>query len=128
MDRRSISAEGTRTAVNVTGLREARRSWSELEQCAARSRGLLSLEEVRASDRPAFFFDHGEHLLYVDGQLFDLREADAAWPPDSHPLPLPHAILESGVGIEFGWRHATDCRCSFCAQPAAPAAPTAAVA
>ena len=39
----------------------------------ARSRALLSLDEVRASNMPAYFYDYSEELLYLDGELFDLR-------------------------------------------------------
>ena len=70
---RPINARGRGTQVTTKGLREARRHWGEDGQRAARSRALLSLKEVRASGLPAFFFDHGEHLLYIDGELYDLR-------------------------------------------------------
>ena len=29
-------------------------------------------------------------------------------------MPLPHAILENGVGLEYGWRHIADCACPYC--------------
>jgi hypothetical protein len=104
--------------VSTEGLREARRNWTEHGERAARSRVLLSLEEVRASGLPAFFFDYDEHLLYLDGELFDLRDGDAAWQTGSRPSPLPRCILEDGVGIEHGWRHAGDCRCHVCSTRA----------
>ena len=104
--------------MSIQGLREVRRSLGEDGGHAARARALLSLEEVRASGLPAFFFDHGEHLLYMDGELFDLNDRDAAWQAGSHPRPLPRQILESGVGIELGWRHAADCRCRHCRKQA----------
>jgi hypothetical protein len=102
------------------GLRDARRNWSELGERAARSRTLLSLEEVRASGLPAFFFDYDEHLLYLDGELFDLRDGDAAWHTGSRPRPLPHNILEDGVDIDCGWRHSADCACRHCRNQALP--------
>jgi hypothetical protein len=104
--------------MSTNGLREARQNWSEHGERASRSRALLSLEEVRASHLPAFFFDYDEHLLYLDGDLFDLRGGDAAWQEASRPLPLPRHILEDGVGIEFGWRHQADCRCPYCGKHA----------
>jgi len=94
--------------------REARRNWNEFGERAARSRALLSLEEVRASGLPAFFFDYNEHLLYLDDELFDLSDGDGAWQSGPRPLPLPRHILEDGVGIDYGWRHAADCVCSSC--------------
>jgi len=100
--------------MSIRVVREVRRNWSEHGERAARSRALLSLEEVRASGLPAFFFDYDEHLLYLDGELFDLSDGDAAWQADSRPQPLPRYILEDGVGIEYGWRHAADCACRFC--------------
>ena len=100
--------------MSMQGLRDVRGSRGDNREPGARSRALLSLEEVRASGLPAFFFDHGEHLLYMDGELFDLRDGDAAWQAGSHPLPLPRQVLESGVGIELGWRHAADCACRYC--------------
>jgi len=114
--------------VTTKGLREARRHWGEDGQRAARSRALLSLKEVRASGLPAFFFDHGEHLLYIDGELYDLRDGDAAWQAGSHPRPLPRQILESGVGIELGWRHNADCECHYCWKRAPQEAARGAVA
>jgi len=79
-----------------------------------RSRARLSIEEVRESGLPAYFFDHGEHLLYLDGELYDLEERDAALRAGSQPRPLPHQILEDGVGVEYGWRHAAGCVCPHC--------------
>ena len=114
--------------MSMQGLREVRRSRGENRERAAHSRALLSLEEVRASGLPAFFFDHGEHLLYMDGELFDLHDRDAAWQAGSRPLPLPRQILESGVGIELGWRHAADCRCRYCGKRAPQETARAAVA
>ena len=97
-------------------LKEATRSGGDTAM-AARPRTLLSLEEVRESGRPAFFSDHGEHLLYQDGELFDLGDGDATWQAGSHPQPLPRQILVDGVGIEYGWRHSAGCACHFCAKP-----------
>jgi hypothetical protein len=100
--------------MKVTGLREALFNRGEQNEAAARSGVLLSLEDVRASGQPAFFLDHGEHLLFLDGELYDLRAEEGAVQPGSRPLPLPHNILESGVGIEFGWRHSPACACFYC--------------
>ena len=69
----------------------------------------LLLDEVRAAGLPAYFFDHGEQLVYLDGELYDLAAAD-----ETAPRPLAHTILESGVGIEFGWHHTGRCACRFC--------------
>jgi hypothetical protein len=84
----------------------------------ARTRPLLSLEEVRASGLPAYFHDHGEELLYLDGELYDLRDAESAQEAGREPQPLPRAVLEAGVGIEYGWRHVPDCVCHYCWQRA----------
>jgi hypothetical protein len=88
----------------------------------ARPRPLLSLDEIRASGLPAYFHDHGEELLFLDGELFDLREAEAAQHAGKEPQPLPREILENGVGIEYGWRHVPDCVCHYCWQRALEAA------
>jgi hypothetical protein len=82
----------------------------------ARSRALLSLDEVRASGLPAYFFDYSEELLHLDGQLFDLRDVEAAERAGVDPLPLPREILENGVGLEYGWRHIAGCACHYCRQ------------
>jgi hypothetical protein len=100
--------------MNVTGLREAFFGRGEHEEAAALSGVLLSLEDVRASGQPAYFLDHGEHLLFLDGELYDLHADEGTAQPGSRPLPLPHSILESGVGIEFGWRHSPACACYYC--------------
>jgi hypothetical protein len=71
----------------------------------------LLLEEVLEAGLPAYFFDHGEQLVYLDGELYDLSAASKA----SGPLQaLPHSVLESGVGIEYGWHHARPCACPLC--------------
>lgn len=93
------------------------RGWSV--RAAAFSEAQLLLDEVRASGLPAYFFDHGEHLLYLDGDIYDLRDVDAASRSGSRPL--PHQVVESGVGIESGWRHAAGCACAYC-NGQAPAA------
>jgi hypothetical protein len=76
---------------------------------------LLALREVRESGLPAVFLDFGEALLYLDGQLFSLRDvgerAGAAGPL---PPPLPPQVLDCGVGIEYGWRHLAGCACHLC--------------
>jgi len=82
----------------------------------ARSRALLSLDEVRASNMPAYFYDYSEELLYLDGELFDLREVETAERAGATPLPLPHEILDNGVGLEYGWRHVAGCVCHYCWQ------------
>ena len=82
----------------------------------ARSRALLSLDEVRTSNLPAYFYDYSEELLYLDGELFDLREVEAAERTGINPLPLPREILENGVGLEYGWRHVAGCACHCCRQ------------
>ena len=82
---------------------------------APHSGTLLSLEEVRSIGLPAYFSDHGERLLYQDGELFDLGGQAGSGTADHHrPKPLPRQILEAGVGIEYGWRHAADCGCPLC--------------
>lgn len=76
---------------------------------------LLALGEVRECGSPAVFMDYGEALLYMDGHLFSLREIKGE---PGHalllPPPLPPQVLESGVGLEYGWRHLAGCNCRFC--------------
>ena len=88
----------------------------------ARSRALLSLDEVCASALPAYFYDYSEELLYLDGQLFDLRDVEAAERAGANPLPLQREILDNGVGLEYGWRHVAGCACHCCRQRALEAA------
>jgi hypothetical protein len=78
----------------------------------------LLLEEVREIGLPAYFFDHGERLLFLDGDIFDLREVGTAARDGASPMPLPHGILETGVGLEYGWRHAAGCACPHCRDEA----------
>lgn len=33
------------------------------------------------------------------------------------PARMPRSILDSGVGIEYGWRHLAECDCECCAEP-----------
>jgi hypothetical protein len=74
---------------------------------------LLALREVRKSGLPAVFLDFGEALLYLDGQLFSLRDMSAC-AGGFLPPPLPSQILDCGVGIEYGWRHLEGCGCRLC--------------
>jgi hypothetical protein len=104
--------------VDIT--RDTRRDWKEAMDLADRSRDHLSLDEVRRGDRPAFFFDHGEALLFIDGHLFDLEHYIAAVQWDVDPTPLPREILEHGAGIEYGRRHAGECECSACMERQRP--------
>lgn len=76
---------------------------------------LLALREVREIGLPAIFLDYGEALLYLDGQLFSLR--DVRGPEMTSgvlPAPLPDQVLDCGVGIEYGWRHVAGCACGLC--------------
>ncbi len=71
----------------------------------------LLLEEVLEAGLPAYFFDHGEQLVYLDGELYDLSDAKKG---KGSLRALPHSILESGVGIEYGWHHSEHCACPLC--------------
>lgn len=100
-------------------VRETRTSLSRPPRSHGLSSVLLSLDEVQAIGLPAYFSDHGEHLMYLDGELYDLRGDDlrtagAMRKPGSRPPALPHRILEDGVGIEYGWRHVAECGCPYC--------------
>jgi hypothetical protein len=75
----------------------------------------LSLDEVREVGRTAFFFDFGEALMYLDGEIFDIHDWGTSMPADALSLPLPREVLEGGVGIEYGWRHLRGCACHLCA-------------
>ena len=80
------------------------------------SRVLLTLDEVREAGRTAYFLDYGEALLFTDGQVFEVSEVIRARQIDQRPSPLPDAVAEAGVGIEYGWRHVADCDCRTCAS------------
>jgi hypothetical protein len=75
----------------------------------------LSLEEVRECGLPAYFYDYGEALVYMNELLFEASDLESL---AVQPEPLPQGVLESGVGIEYGWRHAHPCRCRLCAAVA----------
>ena len=81
----------------------------------------LTFEEVLAAGQPAVYRKFGDHLLYVQGRLFDVQE-----PTAPIEVGLPHAASARDplvdrtltVGIEYGWQHSTGCGCSFCAEAA----------
>jgi hypothetical protein len=77
----------------------------------------LSLKEVRAFGLPAYFLDYGEALVYRDEKIFEAEELES-FADDGEPDPLPAVVLETGVGIEYGWRHACPCQCPLCAREA----------
>jgi hypothetical protein len=93
---------------------ELARGWGDIARLASLSHVLLTLDEVRAAGRRAFFVDWGESLLYDEGQLFDVREIATARQAGRRPAPLPAKVLEAGVGIEYGWRHTAGCDCCVC--------------
>ena len=87
-----------------------------LATMAVAGRRRLTFEEVLAAGQPAVYRKFGDHLLYIDGRFFDVREPAAPTPievgassPQRDALAADHA-----VGIEYGWRHAADCSCSYC--------------
>jgi hypothetical protein len=88
--------------------------------------GYLSLDDVMACGVPARFCDYGEALLFVNGEVYDVRRCEAGEWGGSLPEPLPRQVLESGVGIEYGWQHMGDCDCPHCSGEPAPADVTAA--
>lgn len=97
--------------MTISELREAltrRPGGFDVSDCAPRQ---LLLEEVLEAGLPAYFFDHGEQLVYLDGELYDLSEATR---DRGAPHALPHTVLESGVGIEYGWHHSKHCACPLC--------------
>jgi hypothetical protein len=91
-----------------------------LTRMAAAGRRRLTFDEVLAAGRPAVYRKFGDHLLYVGGRVFDVREPDAPVEVGLAPAtPEPAAAQMTTVGIEYGWRHEADCACSFCESDAA---------
>ena len=84
---------------------------------AIAGRRRLTFEEVLAAGRPAVYRQFGDDLLYVDGRLFDVRRPEAPTPID---VGLSSRAVDErepsrlSVGIEYGWRHAAACPCSYC--------------
>ncbi len=83
---------------------------------ATAGRRRLTFEEVLAAGQPAVYQKFGDHLLYIDGRFFDVREPGspievglASQPEEPEPL-----VARRAVGVEYGWRHAADCGCSYC--------------
>lgn len=110
--------------VSTKAIEEARANGEADPHSGAR----LSLEEVRAIGLPAYFSDHGERLLYQNGELFDLGDQDGVGSASHRRKPLPRQILEAGVGIEYGWRHTAGCSCPYCWKRAHADGASAAVA
>ena len=78
---------------------------------ASRARRRLSLVDVVNVGLPAVYQEFGERLVYVDGAIFDASESGAI---AEEPIIVMGETHET-VGLEFGWRHASDCSCLFCA-------------
>ena len=101
----------------VLRVREA--TWVPVDDLLARlaatksKRGLSSVD-VLALGEPARFDDFGDRLLYADGRLIDLLAARRSSDGELLAPLLPASIIESGVGLEFGWRHAAACDCAVC--------------
>jgi hypothetical protein len=86
-----------------------------LERMApSQSKRRLSSAEVLALGESALFDGSGARLLYAHGWLIDLLAARRT--PDGELLAplLPARIIETGVGLEFGWRHSAACGRASC--------------
>ena len=86
----------------------------------AQNKRRLSSVDVLALGAPALFEDFGERLLYADGRLIDLVAARQSRDGTLVAPLLPVSLIESGVGLEFGWHHAAVCACAAC-RPASAA-------
>ncbi len=78
---------------------------------ASRARRRLSLADVVNAGLPAVYQQYGERLVYMDGRIFDASDP-------SSPAEIANIVAgeaDQAVGLEFGWRHAGDCSCPFCA-------------
>jgi hypothetical protein len=89
-----------------------------LATMATAGRRRLTFEEMLAAGRPAVYRQFGDHLLYVGGRLFDVRRPEEPTPIEvsvsSSQAADEHEHAHLAVGIEYGWRHAADCSCSYC--------------
>ena len=74
----------------------------------------LTFEQVRQSRVPAIFQKYGERVLFLDDRVFLFDDEDGDLGPGAGPTVIDASALEE-VGIEYGWRHAYDCHCRFCA-------------
>jgi len=74
----------------------------------------LTFEQVRQSRMPAIFQKYGERVLFLDDKVFLFDDEDGDPAPAAGPTVIDASALEE-VGIEYGWRHASDCHCRFCA-------------
>jgi hypothetical protein len=79
----------------------------------------LTFDEVLECRRPAVFQDFGDWLLYLDGQVYILRDVDPRDDPEATPPVLDSRYLAHPAGIETGWRHSHDCDCELCSAVAA---------
>ena len=85
---------------------------------ASSAKRRLSLEEVLEAGLPAVYQQFGEQLLYMNDRIFDASDPGSL----AEILLIVAGEAERAVGVEFGWRHAGDCSCSFCSKRPAAAA------
>lgn len=78
----------------------------------------LTFEQVRQTKVPAVFQKYGERVLFLDDRVFLFDEDDGELGHSAGPTVIDASAIEE-VGIEYGWRHAYDCHCRFCAPPRA---------
>ena len=78
----------------------------------------LTFEQVRQTRVPAVFQKYGERVLFLDDRVFLFDEDDGDLGHSAGPTVIDASAIEE-VGIEYGWRHAYDCHCRFCAPPEA---------
>lgn len=75
----------------------------------------LSFSEVIEVGRPAVYSRFGDALLFMDGMLYDVLKPGAPtelWPKVTID---DRRLASRAVGIEYGWRHVSDCACNICA-------------
>jgi hypothetical protein len=75
---------------------------------------MLAYDEVAALGEPAIFSAFGDHLVFVQGTVYELPAGVPAG-----QFTQPHLIqgarpITNLVGAEFGWRHLEGCRCRLC--------------
>jgi len=78
---------------------------------ARRARRRLSIEEVLEAGLPAVYEQYGERLLYLDGRILDASDPAAL----GEVMAVSTGTSNQAVGLDFGWRHVSECSCVHCA-------------
>jgi len=79
-----------------------------------RHRRWLTFNEVRTAGLPATYSGFGDHLAFVEGNIYAFPRKPERMELDE-PYRVPGVyVISNTVGVEHGWEHLESCDCHLC--------------